>query len=128
MFSCISGENASNKREERGRKSDGQLVVIVPDSDREINVVTQCKHLGGIICVDGNVVPDARAKAASAMAAYGPLAMMICGSPRIGADLKFSFLWALVLTRLLFNIHIVVPNPKCLAIINGVYMRGLRRI
>ena len=84
--------------------------------------------MGGIIGVDANVVPDARAKMRNAMAAYGPLAMKIFGSPRIAADLKFRFLWALVMTRLMFNIHIVVPTPKYIAIINGVYMRGLRRI
>ena len=43
-------------------------------------------------------------------------------------DLKHRFFWSLIMSRLMFNIHIVVPTPKYLSIVNSVYMRGLRRI
>lgn len=77
---------------------------------------------------DGSSYCDAQAKAQSAMSAYVPLAAKIFGSPRICEPLKMSFLWSLVLSRLLFNAHVVGPTAKYMKVLNVVYMRVLRRI
>lgn len=43
-------------------------------------------------------------------------------------SLKFAFMSSLVLTTTLFNAHVRVLDGRALAVLNGVYMRVLRRI
>jgi hypothetical protein len=43
-------------------------------------------------------------------------------------SLKLAFADSLVCSRLLFNVHVAVPTAKYLSILNGPYMRMLRRI
>ena len=76
---------------------------------------------------DGSIYCDAQAKVQSAMSAYVPLAVNIFRSPRICELPKMSFLRSLVLSRLLFNAHVVVPTAKYIKVLNAVYMRVLRR-
>ena len=73
-------------------------------------------------------MPDANAKARSAMSAYSPVAIRVFGSHRISQDLKVALFWSLILSKLLFNIHVVVVGPRYLRALNAVYMRALRRI
>ena len=62
------------------------------------------------------------------MAAYSPLAAVIFGSPAVKDWLKFLFMHSLCMSRLLFNTHVLVLEPKALAALNQVYMRMIRRI
>ena len=57
-----------------------------------------------------------------------PLATKIFGSAHVCHRLKLSFMWSLILSRLLFNAHVVVPTAKYSKMLNTVYMRVLRRI
>ena len=123
------GKGATKRLEKRRVGPDNSLAIKVPGYDSTcITVVNKYKHLGGIIMDDGSSYCDAQAKAQSAMSAYVPLAAKIFGSPRICEPLKMSFLWSLVLSRLLFNAHVVVPTAKYMKVLNVVYMRVLRRI
>ena len=54
--------------------------------------------------------------------------MKVFGSPAVGTTLKLQFMWSLVLSRLLFNVHTTVPTPKYIKQLNNVYMHVLRRI
>ena len=62
------------------------------------------------------------------MQAYSPLAVKVFGSPEMPAGMKLWFMQSLVLSRLLFNAHVVVPSAAYLTCLNAVYMRVLRRI
>ena len=80
------------------------------------------------MCSNGRSVQEARFRADSAMSAYSPLAAVIFGSPDVGDWLKFAFMNSLCLSRLFFNVHVLVLEPKAMAALNSVYMRILRRI
>ena len=59
------------------------LAVKVPDSEALITIVCQYKHLGGIVQADGCIIPDARCKAKSGLAAYMPITLKVLGSTLI---------------------------------------------
>ncbi|CAK0862941.1 unnamed protein product [Prorocentrum cordatum] len=59
---------------------------------------------------------------------YGPLASKVFGSVVMDASLKIWLMHSLVLSRLLFNVHVVVPTRRYLQVLNGMYMRVLRRV
>eukprot|EP00973_Karenia_brevis_P075128 10436683-Karenia_brevis.AAC.1 len=62
------------------------------------------------------------------MAAYSPIAMKVFGSSHVGLNHKLHFMTSLVLSRLFFNVHILVLKARDLMKLNAVYMGVLRRI
>ena len=118
----------ATKRLELKRRPDGSLGVSVPGTTLSVNIVDKYKHLGGYVCSDANVQPEAVTRARSATAAYVPIAMKVFGSSGLDVALKLVFLCSLVMSRLPFNLHIIVPTPRFIKTINFVYMRVLRRI
>jgi DNA-directed RNA polymerase subunit RPC12/RpoP len=122
------GKGATKRLNARRVGPNNTLVVQVPDSEALITVVSQYKHLGGIVQADGCLIPDARCKAKSGLAAYMPIALKVFGSTLIFEELKLRFCASLILSRLLFNAHVVVPTARYLKIIGEVYMRVLRRV
>jgi hypothetical protein len=116
------------KRLELKRRADGSLAYPIPGTQMQVNIVDHYKHLGGVVCSDGNVQLDAVVKARSATTAYIPIAGKIFGAAVLGCGLRINFLWSLVMSRLLFNVHILVPTNRFVKVLNFVYMRVLRRI
>ena len=104
------------------------LVVKVPGCNDVINVVEKYKHLGTVVAANGALHHNVCERSKTANSAYFPIAGKIFSSHVISQSLKTTFLWSLVLSRLLFNVHILVPTPKLLASLNQVYMRVVRRI
>jgi hypothetical protein len=62
------------------------------------------------------------------MQTYGPLRSKVFGSPKIRLWLKLHFMRTLILSRLLFHAQVWVHNIKSTRILNGPYMRCLRKI
>jgi hypothetical protein len=122
------GKNATKRLDARRVGPSMTLAVIVPNTDKMVTVVDEYRHLGGMISADGSLHSDAQVKVSSSLCAYVPLAMKIFGSPVVSAGLKMKFMWSLILSRLLFNVHILVPTAQYTRRLNGVYMRVLRRI
>jgi hypothetical protein len=120
------GKNAT-KHVQR-RRHDGKLLIRIPGSDSSLQIVGKYKHLGGIITLSGSLALDANHKAQAAMTSYAPIAYKVFGSPKFENRLKFRFLQSLILSRLLFNAHIIVPTVAYIRTLNGSYMRVLRRI
>ena len=121
------GPKATACREAR-RQSDGTLRISVPGSGMSISVVSSYKHLGTGSSLHRADMSDARAKAAKTLAAYGPISCKVFASHLIQTCHKLYFMQCLLLTRLLFNIHVLVPSPRHLKCLNAVYMTVLRRI
>ena len=86
------------------------------------------KHLGTFVTTTGGQVHDAQHRATSAVTAYCPLASKVFGSKYVGEWLKIHFMTSLVMSRLLRNTHLWIPEPKSMRKLNAVYMRVLRRI
>jgi hypothetical protein len=121
------GKNATSHLD--SRRYNGKLMIPVPNSSNAfVNVVMSYKHLGCVTSLSSSDTGDAKHKASSAMQAYSPLAVKLFGSPEIPAGMKLSFMQSLVLSRLLFNAHVIVPSAAFLNNVNAVYMRVLRRI
>eukprot|EP00959_Pyramimonas_sp_CCMP1952_P090329 1890792-Pyramimonas_sp.AAC.1 len=59
---------------------------------------------------------------------YGPLASKVFGWVVVEASLKIWLMHSSVLSCLLFNVHVVVPTRRYLQVLNGMYMRVLRRV
>ena len=62
-------------------------------------------------------------KLSQAMLAYTPICTKIFGCSTTRLAMKITFLFALVLSRLLFNVHTRVPSVRYLAQLNSTYMR-----
>ena len=103
-------------------------VITVPVNGMQLQIVDLYKHLGGEITVSGSLMPLATSRRKRALAAYAPLAMKVLGSPHLSLDLKQWMFQTLVLSRLLFNLHVVVPSRRMITILNDVYLRGHRRM
>ena len=122
------GRRSTARLERRRLGHNHSLGVKTPHPCACINVVRQYKYLGSIQHDEGTAVPDAKMKAAAALSAYAPLAFKVFGSAHIRTCVKESLFASLVLSRLLFNAHIVVPTLPYLKSLNAVYMRVVRRI
>ena len=106
----------------------GGLAVAVPRPGVLLLVVNTYKCLGGVVSANGAAAPGANHLRQQAAMSYGPLASKVFGSAVVNASLKIWLLYSLVLSRLLFNVHVVVPTRRFLKVLNGLYMRVLRRI
>ena len=115
---------------EARRQPCGKILIPLPVQAGHdfLIVVDRYKHLGGIVATSGSEVHEARARASSALAAYAPLASRIFGAACIAHGLKVLFASALVWSRLFFNSHTWTPSPAVLKVLNGPYMRLLRRL
>ena len=112
------------------RQEDGSLAFNDPGGakGRKLYIVKKYKHLGSLTSLGTSNMHDAIHRASSASAAYGPLASKIFGSKSVYIAIKCWFLQSLIITRLIFNVHLWVCRPPELAKLNGPYMRALRRI
>ena len=110
------------------RHGDCIRIPVCPEDDQYLSVVTEYKHLGGVIASDALILPEVRQRTSSAMAAYGPIAMKVFGPTAIQEHLKLHFVRALILSRLLYNIHTLVMTPAGLTKLSAVYIRVLRRV
>ena len=57
-----------------------------------------------------------------------PLSARVFGSARMSVKHKPAFMRTLILSRLLFGIHVTIPSPRDIRDLSSVYMRVLRRI
>ena len=73
---------------------------------QKLRLVAKYKHLGSYLSCDGTFNHDVMNRCSSAMSAFGPLACSLFGSTRLAIKLKLNFLRSLILSRLLFNVHV----------------------
>lgn len=121
------GRGAKGHREAR-RAVDGQLRVKVPGRDLYVNVVESYKHLGTYASLRDSSMVNAKYRAGATMRSYAPMSYKVFGSPLIDETHKIIFMRALLMTRLLFGIHILVPSARQLKQLNHSYMVIVRRI
>ena len=111
-------------------RSGNDIAVELPPpyEAQKLLIVSKYKHLGSYVTANGSPHFDAQHRCSAALSADVPLATRIFGSPEICLWLKFHFMHALILTRLMYNTQTWVPTTQSVKKINGVYMRVLRRI
>lgn len=103
--------------------------VKTPKVTIELNVVDAYKHLGSIVEVSGNLVREARNRERSALAAFAPLATKILGSKMVGLKRRVHLAWALIMSRLFFNVHTWSSVPaRARTPLYATYMRVWRRV
>ena len=73
-----------------------------------LRVVQGYKHLGSWVDETGSLVPDANRRSASAMSSYAPLAVKLFGSSAIGTASKIRLAFSLIVSKLIYNVHVVV--------------------
>ena len=127
-FLVYRGAAATACLQRRRVREDGSLAVEVTALGVQLLVVPRYCHLGGVISADGSLAAAAQHLRASAAKAYGPLACKIFGSSVVAPGLKLWFMSSLILSRLLYNTHVLVPSRRFMVVLNGVYMRVLRRV
>ena len=93
------------------RRAGGNIQIPVPGGEQHLHVVTDYKHLGGVIASNASIIPEMRQRTTSAMAAYGPIAMKVFGCTAIQEHLKLHFVRGLILPRLLHNVLTLVMTP-----------------
>ena len=127
-FLIYRGHEAAQRTRARRPPGGGPLSIPIPGTASTLSVVSQYKHLGGEIAASGSLVPLAQGRRRRALAAYAPLAMKVFGSCNIVLDLKQWLFQTLIMSRLMYNLHVVVPTRHFVSILNDVYMRGHRRM
>ena len=106
-----------DKQAPRARKGlqqpDGTLALDVPGApgSPKLRVVRCYKHLGGTVYDDASVVPEAIARASSALNAFGPIATTVLGARSISARVRMQLAKSLVFSRLLYNVYLVFSVP-----------------
>ena len=96
---------------------------------RALHVVDTYRHVGSVVDISGSLVLEARARVGAAMNSFAPIASKIYGSPRINVARKLTLAWALVFSRLFFNVHVWSKfEGKPRQVLQTMYMRVLRRI
>ena len=109
-------------------RSDDGLAIPIPGSAHKLVVVDSYKHLGGMLCCDGNIMREVAARSSASIQVYGPLACRLFGCNVVPTVLKLNFFEPLVLSRLFYNIHTLTMTTRALRKLNFNYMRPLRRI
>ncbi|CAK0879178.1 unnamed protein product, partial [Prorocentrum cordatum] len=122
------GHGAVKHTRARRRAPGGPLCIQLPSTDDVLHVVPLYKHLGCELALSGSLIPLGQSRRKKALAAYAPLAMKLFGSQQVDYSLKCWMFTTLVMSRLLFNLHIFVPTAPFLSLLNDVYMRGYRRM
>ena len=87
------------------------------------------RHLGSFLEENGGLMKEARHREQSALNAFAPLAFKIFGSRSVSQRRRINLGKSLVLSRLLYNVHIwseFSGRPR--AVLYRVYMRLYRRI
>jgi hypothetical protein len=124
------GKHAVQHREQ-WRTADGSLRIPVPNHENMfLSVVQHYKHLGTYTAVttNGDTFKNTQHRVSSALAAYAPIACKVFGAASMTLLHRLAFMRSLILSRLLFGLHITIPSPRDIKALNGVYMRVLRRI
>ena len=125
----LRGSKAAVVEQRLINKRGDDYVIALPSGFQILQVVGHYKHLGGIICDDGDMRKEIRARCSAALAAYVPLACRVFGSKSIAVPLRVSFCGSLIMSRLLYNAatwpELSGPNLKML---NKLYMTVLRKI
>ena len=99
------------------------------DPDVFVNVVSSYKHLGSIIDETASYVPEANNRSSKAMNSFAPLAVRVLGSLSISRNRRIRLSWSLVMSRLLFNVHVwSCFAGKARTTLNVTYMRVWRRV
>jgi len=127
-FLTYRGKGATTRLQRRRILPGGGLAVAVPRREVQLLVVSCYKHLGGVISAGGTLGAAAQHLRGQAAQSYAPLACKIFGSPVVSAQLKFHLMQSLILSRLMHNVHILVPTRRFFMLLNRVYMRALPRI
>ena len=111
------------------RRVDGKVSIPIPGNPSAcLTIVDQYKHLGCITSLNATSIADARLKERNALNAYVPLATSIFASKHVFYWVKLLLMDSLVLTKLLFNTHVVVPSRQYTKRLSNIYMRVLRCI
>ena len=122
------GRHAARHLEAR-RSPSGELLIAVPGAaSRQLHIVPSYDHLGGTICTNWSVLPEAAKRASSALAAYAPIAGKVIGADFISVHLRLCLMCSLDISRLLYDIHTLTMSVAGLRKLNGPYMRTLRAI
>ena len=109
------------------KSDDGHVITI--DTDTKLRIVQNYKHTGTIVTATGSMLPEAKARAASAMNAYRPLAGPFFGSSAIPSKDKWTAMGALVMSRLLLSAHTwVKPSPSAVEQLDRCQLTILRRV
>ena len=115
------GKSAKQRREAR-RCPDGKLRLQVPGRDIQINVVSEYKHLGTFTTLVAGSMRNVKCRVSSTLQAYAPLAWKIDGSSRVAQVHKLVFARALLLSKLLCGVHVLMLTPRQLKHINYAYI------
>ena len=82
-------------------------IPLPPVADQPfLHVVAAYKHLGSMVSANASPFLDACGRSSKAAAAYAPLSRKIFGSPQLPLQLRCSLGRSLVLSVLLYGVHL----------------------
>ena len=109
------------------KSEEGHVITI--DSETKLRIVQKYKHTGTIVIATGSVLPEAKARAASAMNAYRPLAGPFFGSSANPIKDKVTAMGALVMSRLLCSAQTWIhPSASAVEQLDQRHVTILRRL
>ena len=103
--------------------------VCTPEAPVHVCIVREYKHLGAIVEQGGGLVKEARNRESAALGAFAPLASRLFGAKAIGRTRRVNLAKSLVISRLLYNVHVWSEvKGEARNILNGTFMRTWRRV
>ena len=129
-FLSLRGKHAQVQKDKL-LKENGATSIHLPVEcgHPSLRVVRKYVHLGSGIDENCSAWPDVQIRTSSAMAAYAPISKKVFGNPRLSRGLRMRLWMSLVISRLLYNVHVwSVLSQSMYTRLNSVYMRALRRI
>ena len=127
-FLSLRGKHSADERRKVAAAGNCIHLPLISDVPG-LRVVSVYKHLGSILEDSGSAAPDVPHRVSSAMAAYVPLARKVFGALAISRKVRLHLFTSLVMSRLIYNVHTWSAITRQMYVqLNGVYMRGLRRI
>ena len=126
------GKDATRLWKEKCHGQDVLIPLPACASSPSLHVVSEYKHLGSFVSIDGSLMPDANHRASLALNAFSPLAMKVFGSNQISVYIRMKFFETLVSSRLFYGteLWIICSSSSHAAVkrLNKVYMQVARRI
>eukprot|EP00973_Karenia_brevis_P002825 383944-Karenia_brevis.AAC.1 len=101
------------KHREQWRCADGKLRITSPSlPGKAIDVVGVYKHLGTMCGPAGDTFKNTLHRSQAAMSAYSPISAKVFGNALIEIRHRLSFVSTLIVTKLLFAVHVTVPSSR----------------
>jgi len=106
------GEGATEMRKELLIHSNGVVPFTYHGETHTVNCTTVYKHVGGIVCANGDMLPEAKAHIACLRSSVKAHEQVLTKNVHLDSPVKLAFLKSVGIVHLEWNCHVWPPLPE----------------